>query len=590
MEGSEILAYLIKVVAAHGIFFLFYYLLLHNKHQYKLNRSYLLITILLAFVVPFIEIPVGTEALKNVVNDNQSLSDIDFLAFESDMSQEIESNESGTSSIVLSVARWLYLLLAGFLVIRSIFHLIILQKLKKQSVYVEKQWFKLFKTAQHHPFSFLSNIFIPKTIFGTDSFDQILEHECEHVRQRHSIDRLLIDFMAALLWFNPFMYLYRRALIEIHEYQADDAVIARFSDPIRYQEILFSQLKTAPYSGLVSHFNFSTIKKRIVMINKTKNTKSGWAYILAIPVTFLVILAFSSKVPANVENAEFIQKEQMLFDERQTSDIPSILPLKETNKMRVSSKFGPRVDPIDGERKNHRGIDFATPIGTSVIATADGKVLEARNNSKYGLMVLIQHGEKYQTRYSQLSSFNVNVGDVVKKGDEIGKSGNSGRSTAPHLHYEVIEVGVGHRNPMQFIKDIDLSMTTSSESRSSPSKSTNEIASITEIERVRALQARQVAEVEKVRATETRLRTESYKKKAMEQKLAAEESKLRSIEVRQRAEEKIAESKRERVSAKNESGENSSIEKIEVIEKKDSKEKIKEKEKQKKKDKKKVKA
>ncbi|MEP5612979.1 MAG: peptidoglycan DD-metalloendopeptidase family protein [Cyclobacteriaceae bacterium] len=481
MENRELIMYIFQVITIQGTFFLLYYLFLRNKTTYVLNRAYLLSTLVISFVIPFIELPVSSESIPVQITDTEVFNWKEVSSDEEVFASDYEAVEATPATDYWWVAKWGYLILASALIIRSIFHLLILQKLKKESHYVEKKWFKLFKTAQVHPFSFLTNVFIPNRMFGTDSFDQILEHECEHVRQYHSIDRLLVDFMAALLWFNPFMYLYRRALIEIHEYQADAAVIKKFPDPIGYQEVLFSQLKATPYSGLVSHFNFSTIKKRIVMINKQKNRKSIWAYLLAAPVTLFVILAFANKTVDNrdvsqEENPEPIEAKEIPVPEKpvviseskevavspkkteapkpmQDNFLPSILPLKETGKMKVTSGFGMRMHPVDKKRAMHRGLDLGTPVGTIVISTADGIVHQAGYDGKYGYSILIEHEDKYMTRYSQLSEVNVKRGDKVKRSQEIGKSGNSGQATGPHLHYEVIEVGVGRKNPMDYIKN-----------------------------------------------------------------------------------------------------------------------------------------
>ncbi|CAD5266887.1 MULTISPECIES: M23 family metallopeptidase [unclassified Imperialibacter] len=116
---------------------------------------------------------------------------------------------------------------------------------------------------------------------------------------------------------------------------------------------------------------------------------------------------------------------------------------KPTDKdFRVSSAFGQRKDPFDKKTKMHLGIDIVTPTGTAIVATAEGMVEKVINDPDgYGIMVTLKHHEGYQTVYAQLSEAKVKVGDSVKKGQLIALSGSSGRSTAPHLHYEVIHNG-----------------------------------------------------------------------------------------------------------------------------------------------------
>lgn len=118
---------------------------------------------------------------------------------------------------------------------------------------------------------------------------------------------------------------------------------------------------------------------------------------------------------------------------------PTISPLG--GSYEITSGFGQRLHPILKEKRMHRGVDFRAPIGTPVKATSDGKVIKAGETYGYGIRIVIQHDESYQTLYAQLSELKVKVGQTVKKGDVIGKVGSSGLSTAPHLHYEVIKDG-----------------------------------------------------------------------------------------------------------------------------------------------------
>jgi murein DD-endopeptidase MepM/ murein hydrolase activator NlpD len=104
---------------------------------------------------------------------------------------------------------------------------------------------------------------------------------------------------------------------------------------------------------------------------------------------------------------------------------------------RVTGSFGDRIDPFNGEGAFHAGIDIAASYGHPVFAPADGVVVYADMMAGYGRLVVIQHGHDISTRYGHLSGFHVTVGQTVRKGDVIGYVGLSGRSTGPHLHYEV---------------------------------------------------------------------------------------------------------------------------------------------------------
>ena len=122
-----------------------------------------------------------------------------------------------------------------------------------------------------------------------------------------------------------------------------------------------------------------------------------------------------------------------------------------TVRHRISSPFGPRRDPINGRSAMHYGIDFAAPWGSPVLTTAPGKVVYAGRRTGYGLMVEVDHGNGFSTRYGHLSKLSVRRGNTVDLNQEIGKLGSSGRVTGPHVHYEVYYKGVA-RNPSGFLK------------------------------------------------------------------------------------------------------------------------------------------
>jgi murein DD-endopeptidase MepM/ murein hydrolase activator NlpD len=118
--------------------------------------------------------------------------------------------------------------------------------------------------------------------------------------------------------------------------------------------------------------------------------------------------------------------------------VPSSVPLQ---GFVMTSDFGMRTHPVLGGRRAHKGIDLAAPTGTPVYATADGVVSRAEPFSSYGNYIQIEHGGELQTRFGHLSGFAVVAGQQVHKGDLIGFVGTTGRSTGPHLHYEVRVAG-----------------------------------------------------------------------------------------------------------------------------------------------------
>ena len=126
-----------------------------------------------------------------------------------------------------------------------------------------------------------------------------------------------------------------------------------------------------------------------------------------------------------------IEKEKML------ASIPAIKPIKDEDETRMASGYGMRMHPILKYRKMHKGMDFTAPTGTPIYASGNGKVVKAERSSTFGNVVYIEHGYGYKTIYAHMSKVVTKKGRKVKRGDLIGYVGNTGRSTAPHLHYEV---------------------------------------------------------------------------------------------------------------------------------------------------------
>jgi murein DD-endopeptidase MepM/ murein hydrolase activator NlpD len=120
------------------------------------------------------------------------------------------------------------------------------------------------------------------------------------------------------------------------------------------------------------------------------------------------------------------------------ASIPAISPISDKDLTRFASGYGYRIHPIYRTRKMHSGIDLTAPTGTDVYATGNGKVIKTGYTpGGYGKRIIIDHGFGYKTLYAHLNDIHVKEGQKVKRGELIGMVGNTGRSTAPHLHYEV---------------------------------------------------------------------------------------------------------------------------------------------------------
>lgn len=144
--------------------------------------------------------------------------------------------------------------------------------------------------------------------------------------------------------------------------------------------------------------------------------------------------------------------EQVLERQQQLAALEQLLELREYEAASsvagrpigrgwLSSPYGPRVDPIHGRLATHKGIDFAGDLGDPVLAVAAGVVTFAGRRAGYGRLVEVTHGNGYVTRYAHCDEVRVEVGEVVRKGDTVASMGSSGRSTGPHVHFEVLRAG-----------------------------------------------------------------------------------------------------------------------------------------------------
>lgn len=127
--------------------------------------------------------------------------------------------------------------------------------------------------------------------------------------------------------------------------------------------------------------------------------------------------------------------------------LPTIQPV---NAAYNSSSFGWRIDPFTGHNTFHEGIDFPAPVGTAINAAAGGVVITAEYHYQFGNMIEIDHGNDIVTRYAHASRLLAKVGDIVKRGQHIADIGTTGRSTGPHLHFEVMVKGI-HQDPRKFL-------------------------------------------------------------------------------------------------------------------------------------------
>ncbi len=193
-----------------------------------------------------------------------------------------------------------------------------------------------------------------------------------------------------------------------------------------------NEVRTAGFGGINRYQNLEGYDNSEMIINSTKRIDQ---------ITKQLVIQSKSLD----EIAKLTEDKEKLL-----AAIPAIQPVSNEDLTRMASGFGYRTDPFTKKRKKHWGMDFTAPRGTPVYATGDGKVTRADASAAgYGKHIRIEHGYGYQSLYAHLSKYNVKKGQKVKRGDLIGFVGSTGRSEAPHLHYEIFKDGT-KINPIHF--------------------------------------------------------------------------------------------------------------------------------------------
>jgi len=277
--------YLIKINVALIVFCLGYYLVLRHLTFYTLNRIYLIVAILFSSLYPAINI-------SNFLNQHQQIARPVQVAV-INWQQPVQAMANTHNYWYwLQIIFWLG---AFALTIRLIIQLLSLYRLHKQSVRVKLQEYEVCTIDRDiNPFSFWQNIYINPAKHAGHELKAILKHEHLHVKQWHTLDILLGELSTIFYWFNPGVWLIKKAIKENLEFITDQHILNQGIDSKSYQYSLLKVNFGAQNNAIVNHFNISTIKKRIIMMNAKKSAKVNITrYLLLVPAAMLLLLIFS---------------------------------------------------------------------------------------------------------------------------------------------------------------------------------------------------------------------------------------------------------------------------------------------------------
>lgn len=429
----DFLLYSIKSGLCLAIFYGFYKLVLAKETHVKRNRFFLLFAVLFSILLPLISFSFEHEQMAKA---SQFVWE-----FENSIEEQfIVENTNSTKPLILDLNFWLILFytLGICLVLgRLINNLISIFKIIKANEVIRHGDLNLvcLKEVQS-PYSFFNYVFLNPSILSKTQNKQILLHESIHSKQLHSIDLLIIELVKSIFWFNPIIYLFKRDLLEVHEYCADRACVKKEQNKIDYQQCLLQHVESKMNLNLTSAFNSSLTLKRIKMIKKSNTSVlAHLKLIFIIPVLIISMLSFDyTELKPNNSEAEVLVTESNYM-----------VPIKPSAEVRVTSTYGKRMHPIKKKMLFHKGIDIAAPKGTPIYAIADGLVKKRQDKhvegKAYGRFLIIEHEKGVASLYSQMNSYAVKLGEKVNRGDIIGYVGTSGISTGPHLHFEIKKNG-----------------------------------------------------------------------------------------------------------------------------------------------------
>lgn len=296
-------AFFIKFILCSGFLYSFYKLFLERESMYKINRFYLLFSLIFSLIAPLYKIDLPITATETNISP-------ELLAFLMQNPELLQQERGINFGDILNV---IYILVGVIFLVRFIYNLYELMfKIKTEEKIKDQEITYILDLDSNQPYSFWKYIFIPKKQLKS-LHQNLIDHEKAHCIQKHSLDILLIEIFQILFWFNPLIYFYKKSIKLNHEFLADEYVLKRNSDLKTYQHQILDCIATQNPSMMASNFNFILTKKRLLMM--TKNTSKRKVKILSfasLPFILSAFVLFSQKSFAQEVEKKAQKVEQVL--------------------------------------------------------------------------------------------------------------------------------------------------------------------------------------------------------------------------------------------------------------------------------------
>ena len=386
MDAKEmIIGNVLPIAVSIAAFWLAYLLLFRNSNRLKFNRSFLLLSMLLALAMPLLGLLSGLEApqmvvlKQNLFGGGVMLNEVIVTPDGQPVLPEVTVTTSTAPSrfSVWQIIGGIYFMGVGVMTLLFLIKLgrlvaLIIRSPKRKmdsftAVYMSKvpEPVEGPTPIQQGSFSFFRYAFFPDENVDPD----IMRHEMSHIEHHHSWDILFVELMMILQWFNPFIYQYKKELQSLHEYQADRDVVATGIDKKNYMMLILQQCTAVDFSGMSNNFSLILTKKRIKMITRSEKAKGLWWRLLATLPVLAILMIANTKVTAQEKKAENkpITVEMGAFELYNDDGFP--IQLKDTviyneDGSYVSCETSDAFDPISGEPRKKMTITTHNADGT----------------------------------------------------------------------------------------------------------------------------------------------------------------------------------------------------------------------------------
>ena len=369
---DQVIIYLVRSGICLMVFWLIFFLFLRKETFFQVSRFYLLSAAILSLIIPLIHISLPWSQGSTVY-----YYVLETITVGSGMVESTVNNHIGVFEAILII----YFTGLSLFFLRFIFQLFQLMRLVRKNGIDRKDGIRLVYIDKNiSPFSFFNLLFINKALFNEEDREEIIEHEKIHIDQKHTYDLIMLELVTMLQWFNPVVWFYRNSVKSTHEFLADEGVLLKGYDSSIYRNLLLNLSMGIQVNGLTNNFNHSLLKRRIIMMTKTKG-KTGWRLFIALPsalaLAFIFSIAFSNLAIAQVDE-----------------DIPP--PPKKSIEVNV-----------------------ITPVGEEVIYTVVEKVPRFKGGSKEMISFIVKNITYPEKARKEGITGTVYVGCVIEKNGDV---------------------------------------------------------------------------------------------------------------------------------------------------------------------------